>query len=140
MPNFLSWPKIINPLGQKPAEGWFLSCVGIILRISQNLNKIFRIGFDIYLVVSLEVMASIHIVQSNMIQGHKHKYYYTFYLRSTSVLTRVAKSTDLVSADNTIYNLGRKVPVGQVTHFSNVNTKWMISINFCSLIRKTQIQ
>ena len=22
------WPKIINPLGQKPVEGWFLSCVG----------------------------------------------------------------------------------------------------------------
>jgi hypothetical protein len=32
--------KIINPLGQKPAFGWFLSCVGIILGINDICNNI----------------------------------------------------------------------------------------------------
>ena len=34
MHKFLGKQKIINPLGQKPAFGWFLSCVGINVQYS----------------------------------------------------------------------------------------------------------
>jgi hypothetical protein len=36
---FLGREKIINPLGQKPAFGWFLSCVGKMDLITETMCK-----------------------------------------------------------------------------------------------------
>ena len=62
-------------------------------------------------------MASIRFVQSNMIQVQILLH---VYLSSASVTSCFVKNTELASADDTIYNLGSKVPVSQATPISLV--------------------
>ena len=52
MHKFLGRQKIINPLGQKPAFGWFLSCVGTILviltKVRPNIKNVCPYEYIIY--------------------------------------------------------------------------------------------
>ena len=54
---------------------------------------------------------SFEVIQYTVISKSITTSLFTF----TSVSTRVAKNTELASADNTFYNLGSKVPVSQIT-------------------------
>ena len=121
---FLGRQKIINPLGQKPAFGWFLSCVG------NNLPPI-RISRSPFPTYENEPISSLHCnFLTGLCWGTMCKAYWVaeaVWLTTTADSCNLDNKTTMavILLTNTFFSVNTSFPFDQECHFILKLHKWL---------------